>query len=266
MIFLKCIYRIRPSLSAPMRLKAMLTVLLLALVLSSCANSLAQRKEESAIHYKLGTVHLKDRNYPSALKELTQAIEMYDEEPSYHNALGLAYFARGMNREAEKAMKEAIAIDPKFSEARVNLSAIYLAGKRWDEAIEESKTALKNIFYRTPEFAYFNMAQAYLNKGDNVAGLENFKKAVELNPNYALAYYSMGIVFDRMNNARDAVDAFEKAVKAAPLYLEAHFELGKALLKQKQNAKALKSFEKVVELAPESELAGSSNEFIKLLK
>ncbi|MEK6531885.1 MAG: tetratricopeptide repeat protein [Deltaproteobacteria bacterium] len=261
MIFLKYAYK-----ASPVRLKAVLMLALLAFAVSSCANSLAQRKEESVIHYKLGTVHLKDRDYPAALKELTNAIEMYEGEPSYHNALGLAYFARGMNKEAEKAMKEAVSIDPKFSEARVNLSAVYLAEKRWDDAIEESKTALKNIFYRTPEFAYFNMAQAYLNKTDHVAAIEGYKKAVEINPNYALAYYSMGLVFDRMNNVRDAADAFEKAVKAAPSYSDAHFELGKAFLKQRQNARALKAFEKVVELAPESEFARSSKEFIKLLK
>src|SRR3989338_2477457 len=170
-----------------MLLISRISLILLAslLALSSCA-TIEKRKEESSIHYRLGVVHLSEGNLSDALKELTTAVELYPGDPSYHNSLGLAYFARGMNEDAKREMKEAVRLDPKFSEAHVNLSAVYMVERRWDLALEESREAVKNIFYRTPEAAYTNIGWAYHNKGDYQNALESYRKALELNPNYAL--------------------------------------------------------------------------------
>lgn len=234
--------------------------------LYSCGPSLSQKKDESAIHYRLGVVHLNDRNLTDALKELTRAVEMYPGDASYHNALGLAYFAKGMNKEALKEMDRAIKIDPELSEARVNKSAVYIVERDWDSAIEESKAALKNIFYRTPEFAHFNMGWAYHSKGDYQSAVESYRKAVQANPGYPLAYYNMGLSFEKLNSMRDAISSYENAIKVSPGYIDAHFSLGMALIKNKDKASAVKAFEKVIEIAPESGKAQSAREYINLIK
>ena len=127
----------------------------------------------------MGVIHLNDRNYADALKELTEAVKIYPDDPSYHNALGLAYFARGMNADAIREMKTSIELDPRFSEAHVNLSAVYMNEREFDKSIASSRDALKNIFYRTPETAYHNVGWAYFYKDDFAASIDAFKKAVE---------------------------------------------------------------------------------------
>ncbi len=214
----------------------------------------------------MGTIYLSDRKFTDALEELTIAIEIYHKEPVYHNALGLAYFAKGMNLEAERRMKEAIRLSPEFPEAHVNLSAVYLVGGEWDKAISESKKALKSIFYRTPEKAHFNVGWGYYNRGDYEEALANLKKAVELNPRYPRAYYGMGLVLDEMNRGKDSIASYKEAIKLSPDYLDAHYRLGRALLKNKENRGALKAFGKVIEIAPESEQARSAGEYIGLMR
>ena len=241
-------------------------LLLFASTLISCGSTLAQKREEAEIHFRLGSVHLNERNYTDALKELTAAVEMHPGEPSYHNALGLAYFARNMNSEAIKEMKKAIELNPKFSEAHVALSAVYIVDGRWDAAIQSARAALDNIFYGTPQFAHYNMGQAFFNKGDYKAALESYRKAADEDPRYALAYYSMGLTLDKMNNYRDSAEAYERAVKAAPAFANAWFNLGVALLKQNDKAGAQKAFEKAIEVAPDGERAQAARDYIRLLK
>lgn len=232
----------------------------------ACGPTMAKRKDESQIHYKMGIVHFNEKNYTESLKELTTAIAKYPEEASYHNAIGLVYFQKGMNTEAIASMKKAIALDPKSSEAHVNLSAIYIVERRWDDVIFESREALKNIFYRTPEYAYFNMGWAHYNKSNYREAVESYRKAVDLNPNYALAYYNMGIALEKMNSTKESVAAYERAIKASPAFIDAHYNLGVALVKQKDKAGALRAFEKVLEISPEGEKAQSARDYINLIK
>lgn len=234
---------------------------------ASCGSAtLAHKKDESDIHYRLGVVHLNENNITEALKELTTAIEIYPDEPVYHNALGLAYFARSMNEEAKRSIKKAIDLKPEFSEAHVALSAVYMVERRWDAVIAETREALKNIFYRTPEFAWYNMGQAYQGKGDYTQAVESFKKAVEMNKGYAPAYYSMGQGYEKLGMMKESAEAYRGAINAAPGYVDAHFSLGLVLVKEKDRKGALKSFEKVVEMAPGSDKAKSAKEYINLIK
>lgn len=233
---------------------------------SACGPSLTQKKDQSAIHYRLGVVHLNERNLADALKELTKSIEIYPDDPTYHDALGLAYLAKGMHKEALASMDRAISINSDYSEAHVNKAAVYMDLQRWPEAIEESRAALKNIFYRTPEFAWFNMGWSYYNMGDMEKAVDSYSRAVGANPTYAQAWYSMGLAYDKMNRPKDAVASYEKAVAAFPGYLDAYFNMGMALVKAKDKPKAVKAFEKVMEIAPSSEKAQSAREYIGLIK
>lgn len=239
------------------------SVLLLAV---SCGSTLKQKKEEGSIHYRLGAVHLNERNYTEALKELTLAVEKDPGDPNYHNALGLAYFYKKMNKEAISSMKRAIELNPKFSEAYVAISAVYLDERRWDDAIKSTQAALKNIFYSTPEYAHFNMGKAYFGKGDYQAAVESYKKAIEANPDYPVAYYSLGAAYEKTNSLKEAAAAYELAVKNFPEYVDAYYSLGVARVKLRNKPAAQQAFERVIAISPASDKAQSAREYINLLK
>src|SRR3989337_2554902 len=191
-------------------------LIIAVLIMAGCAASDANRKEEADIHYKLGVAHLNDGNIPESLKELTTAVEKYHGNATFHNALGLAYFAKGIHEDAIKHLKEAIKIDPKFSDAHTNLSAVYLEKKEWDATISESRLALSNIFYTTPEFAYFNMGRAFYAKADYVKAEEAFKKAIESNQRYMVAYNNLGLILIKVKDKKGALNAFHEVIRLAP--------------------------------------------------
>ena len=234
-------------------------------ILYGCVSD-ASKKGDAEIHYKIGIVYLNEGNIPEAMKELTAAVEKYHNDATFHNALGLAYFVKGLRDDAIKHLKEAIKVNPKFSDAHTNLAAVYLEKKEWDLAIAEAKLALADVFYTTPEFAYFNMGRAFYEKADYVKAEESYKKAIESNPRYMLAYNNLGITYMKMNRDKEAVDILERAIKSAPNYIDANYNLGLVLIKLKNKEGAIDAFQEVIKLAPDSEMAKSAKGYIDLLK
>lgn len=248
----------------PMHRYILLVVLLAGL--AACGPTVKERMEQSDVHYELGVVHLKERNLADALKELTRAVEIYPDEPSYHNALGLAYFYKGMYGEAKASIGHAVRLDPEYSEAHLNLSAIHLDERNWQKAIAEAEAALDNIFYKTPEFAYVNIGWAYYNMGRNEEAVASYKKAVAQNQRYPQAYYNMGLAYEKLGRMDSAVDAYKRAVSISPGYVEALFRLGMALVKTDDKDGAREAFQRIIEISPGSDSARSAREYIELME
>ncbi|MFQ5466189.1 MAG: tetratricopeptide repeat protein [Thermodesulfobacteriota bacterium] len=243
-----------------------IAVLALLLGLPACGPTLAERKADADIHYRLGSVHLGDGNYTEALKELTDAVALSPKNPAFHNALGLAYFYKDLSDKAVFHLKKAVELKPDFSEAHVNLAAVYIKQKKWDLVEKEASTALDNVFYRTPETAHFNIGVARYNTGRYDEALTAFKKALEANQAYALAYYNMGLVYEKLHKNREAAAVYEKAVRIAPGYIDAYLKLGMTRVKLNDREGAATAFKRVVDIAPGTEAARSAREYLELIK
>ena len=250
-----------------MNISKLIISLLLVFTLASCAGmKVEQNKQAADIHYKMGEIHLTNKNYSEALKELTTAIEKNPGEASYYNAIAIAYGARRMHDKAEKNFKKAIELDNDFSDAYLNLGALYIELKRYDESIETTMMVLRNDFYKSPELAHNNIGWAFLKKGDLRGALENFKKAADLNTRYVMPFYNMGIVYERLDRLEEAARSYEAATKRAPKFAAPYMDLGRLLVMKGDKSGAIKLFEKVIELEPGSSMAKQANAEIEFLK
>jgi Flp pilus assembly protein TadD len=216
--------------------------------------------------FQMGSVHFIDGNYLEALRSLTRAVELAPKEAMFHNALALAYGARGHYDRSKDHFSKAIALDPTLSEAYVNLGALHLKLKEWDEAIDISQGALKNVFYKTPEYAYNNIAWGLLNKGDIDGAVKNLTKAVEISPKYRWGFNNLGLALERGGNDREAEMAYMSAIRIDNNFAPAHLNLGSLLLRRGDKSRALKEFNTVLTVAPKSSLAVSAERYIEELK
>jgi tetratricopeptide (TPR) repeat protein len=216
--------------------------------------------------FQMGTVHFNDGNYLDALKSLSRAVELAPEEAEFHNALALAYGARGLYDKAIEYFSKAISLDPMLSEAYVNLGALYLNKKEWDKAVDISRGALKNVFYKTPEFAYNNIAWGLLNKGDYAGAIANLLKAVELNPKYKWGYNNLGLALERAGRDDDALRAYQSAINIDQDFAAAYLNMGIVLQRNNDKAAAMNAFNKAVEAAPESPWAARARLHIDELR
>ena len=106
----------------------------------------------------------------------------------------------------------------------------------FDAAIDSYKQALKI----NPDYAdaYYNMGIALKDKGDLEAAIDNYKQALKIKPDYAEAYYSMGNALKDNGDPEAAIDSYKQALKIEPNYAKAKANLVELLtsyIPQKEN-------------------------------
>lgn len=85
-------------------------------------------QEKYKYRIDMARAYLEGADYKKAKMEILKAIELR-KTPEAYNILGLAYYGLGEYKEAEKAFKKAVELDPDYSTAWNNLSACYIAQK-----------------------------------------------------------------------------------------------------------------------------------------
>ena len=76
------------------------------------------------------------------------------------------------------------------------------------------------------------------------------RKAIELDPDYALAYYTLGNVLCDQGKHEEAIGAYRKAIELKPDFFLAYSDLGNALGKQGKLDEAIAACRKATELGP----------------
>ena len=89
-------------------------------------------------------------------------------------------------------------------------------------------------------------------KHDARASLDEFKKAIKLDPWYGQAYMLLGLAQMQLQQWSDAQWAFEEAVKVEPGNAKAYLGAGSALNEQKDYVEAQKALQRSLEIRPDS--------------
>lgn len=88
---------------------------------------------------------------------------------------------------------------------------------------------------------YYTEGQALYKKGEYAEALEDFKKAVEANPELTAAWDSLGLCYHKADNFQEAVKCYEKSLKLDP-----------------KGKPALKNMARAYEFMGENKLAGET--------
>jgi tetratricopeptide (TPR) repeat protein len=126
----------------------------------------------------------------------------------------------------------------------------------YKNAIEYFKKAIE----LKPDYAdaYFNMGVAYYDwDGQYEKSIECYKKAVVLNHNYADAYCNMGIAYtDWKGQYEKAIECYQKAIVLNPNYADAYCNMGIVYADWKREyEKAIECYKKAIELKPDLPVA-----------
>jgi tetratricopeptide (TPR) repeat protein len=80
--------------------------------------------------------------------------------------------------------------------------------------------------------------------------VEEYSKAIELNPAFHPAYYGLGIAYLKAKNYKKASKILEEAVKLSPEVIDYHLALAYSCEKTKDDECFTKEFAKVIEIDP----------------
>lgn len=90
-------------------------------------------------------------------------------------------------------------------------------------------------------------------RGEHEASVQDFTRALEIDPKMAMGYMNRGYVYNDMRLATKAEQDFRKALELNPNYGEAHLGLAYALVQLRRATPALKEAEIATGLLPDSE-------------
>jgi tetratricopeptide (TPR) repeat protein len=103
------------------------------------------------------------------------------------------YVNRGILEARIEASKDALVdyntglkLRPSLAEAYIDRGATFIAMRRYAEALQDIDKGI-GLGARQPEVAYYDRAIAHEGVGDVRAAYEDYKKALEIQPNFALA-------------------------------------------------------------------------------
>ena len=115
-----------------------------------------------------------------------------------------------------------------------------------DKAIQHYNKAIE----LKPDFhlAYNNRGIAYGKKGDFDSAIKDFNKAIELNPNLAEAYNNSGLVYEKKGEIDTAIHNHNKAIELNPNDAGAYNNRGVTYGKKGDFDSAIKDFNKAIEL------------------
>lgn len=161
---------------------------------------------------RIGTGYLTGGNLPLAIKELSIAKDLDPKNYAILNNLGLAYYYRQEYSLAGKEFQEALVISPNYTEARSNLSRVFISTEKYAEAIDILKVATRDLTYRQPEKIWANLGMAQLElKKYNDAEL-SLKKAITLNRHYCPAFTLLGKTHYKLEKYSLAAHVLDQAV------------------------------------------------------
>ncbi len=90
---------------------------------------------------------------------------------------------------------------------------------------------------------HFRQGFTYQNQGDLDKALEEYEKAVQLNPGNTRAYTNAGAIHLRREEYDRAIQQFKKVIELSQWDTKAHYNLGYAYLKKGEVEKAQKEVE-----------------------
>jgi tetratricopeptide (TPR) repeat protein len=205
------------------------------------AMRLAIQRDPKSEKYRFAyAVLLTNSNAPgAAVIRLEEALQSFPSASRLWFALGFANFKLDKTEEAERALRKAIDLNPKFAPAFAYLGLIQARTGVYSEAISLYESALRS----DPKLAVVHhlIADAMLKMNADPRLIErHLRQAIEMDPTFASARLALGKLFMRSQRWADAVSELEQTIKLDPGVYEGYYQLGLAYgrLKRTKDAEA----------------------------
>lgn len=137
------------------------------------------------------------------------ALAAFPNEAFLHYNLGVDLARTKRLAEAKEALVRATELDPGFSEAWSNLASVCSALEEWDDAWR----AVEHAIRANPSNAHaYNMRGVLLlQEQEYRAAIADFKRAITLLPDFALAYRNLGDALGKLGRYEEGLNALQKA-------------------------------------------------------
>jgi tetratricopeptide (TPR) repeat protein len=119
----------------------------------------------------------------------------------------------GKDSQARRYYLKAVELDPGLAEGYNNLGNIFYNSKKWAEAINYYKKAIR---VEPDAVRYYNLGLTYMQSGDNRQAVQYFNDALKKDPGYSKTYNDLGLAYYRISDYNNAINSYKKGLKSEP--------------------------------------------------
>lgn len=223
----------------------------------------------------------------AALSVIESVIAMDPRDWRAHQYHGSALRRVGKLADAVRAFDKCLHINPLVLDARLHLASLLTGQKELAAAAKEYERAIQ-LFHDNPEelnsiaahmaehghekgaiklfqdlaaitpesrsIMMVNIGNAQLRLGDISSAVAAYRKAAEIDPDNALAYFRLGNLESDAGNSGKAAEYFLRACELEPSDPRYHSSAGTAYLQEKDHSRATTHLRRSVEIFPEQPL------------
>lgn len=246
------------------------------------ADTVAERPENPRARHNLGLALLAEGRRDEAIQQFQHAIRLLPPHALAHFQLGVLALTDGDWPTAQLHFAAALAADPGYVDARVNLAQTHARAGRIDAAIAEYRTALaqqpaadirtnlaalylqlgrfpeaerelQQALAESPELpeAHFYLARLRERSGAAVAAEEELRAALRYRPTFAAAAYALGNLLARQQRFDDAIAAYRIVLATTPAEHQARNNLANCYLALGRFREAIAEYEIVLAARPQ---------------
>jgi tetratricopeptide (TPR) repeat protein len=213
--------------------------------LSRFRRSVEARLVDDPLYAAVNTAEDK-KDYATLLENAKLLVEHHPRSALANYILGTAYGKLNYFSDAVAAFREAIKLQPGYTDAWNNLGWAYAQAGRFADAVG----AYQQLTKLAPgdANAWTELGRAYAGGGHQPEALGAYRMAVQLKPESADNYLSVGAACANLGRIADAISAFREALKRDPNLPEAWFNLGVISRQQGENKEAILFFRQAINL------------------
>ena len=216
----------------------------------------------------MGANHLREGRVPLAIRELRASEELNPADRWTQLTLAEAYRMKGLNADAERHLHKALEIDPKFQDARLTLSGLYIQTGRYREAIGGAAPDRRSDLSAALDRAHQQGLGATTSSSRRAEAREALAAAIEYNERYWRAQLNLGILDAEEGKRIDAIERFERVIElAGPLgSAEANYRIAEIYLSLGNRKQALEHLVAASSQRPSGPWGKRSEDYLKRLR
>lgn len=250
-------------------MKFIIIILVSLLGLNGCVSTTTKEaKQRAALHMQIATGYLAKGLYPQAMSELLRAEELDPSNPLVKNNLGIAFYVRSKPKQAEGKFREAIKLEPNFSDAKNNLARTLIDQQRYPEAIKLLNDVEGDLTYQAPEKTLSNLGMAHFEMGNYKKAGQYLERSMQIRRESCTTAAYYGRTLFETKKIKESAEMLDQAIEYCrtskfedPIYFSAmsYFTLG-----QKEKTKA--RIDELLKDYPKSKYVAKAKGMLELLE
>ena len=180
-------------------------------------NAITLDSDFTTAHYNLGLTYLKTETYPRAVEALQKTIVLDSTYTAAHHALALAYLGQQELGKAREAAREALKLDANYQPVHSLLEAIDPSFTPPETETttppEPEQPVDRQPAAKSSQETHYELGVAYRDAKMLTEAIAEFKKAIDLDPDFTVAHTSLGAVYLEIGQLDDAENAANTALK-----------------------------------------------------